>query len=332
MDLSTTYMGLKLSSPLVVSASPLSESVDNIRHMEDAGAAAVVLFSLFEEQLSHERLELFHHLTFGSESYAEATSYFPEVPEYTLGPEEYLKHITRAKRAVDIPIIASLNGFSLGGWTDFARRMQEAGADAVELNIYHIPTDPTVAAELVESGVIEILEAVKSQVAIPVAVKLSPYYTAMAHLAARLDRAGANGLVLFNRFYQPDIDLDRLEVTPNVLLSQPQALRLPLRWIAILYGRISASLAATSGIHDAPDVLKMLMAGADVTMMCATLIRNGIGHLTTVRNDLLRWMEDNEYASVEQMKGSMSQQHVHDPATFERAQYMRALQTIPVWQ
>jgi dihydroorotate dehydrogenase (fumarate) len=329
MDLTTTYMGLKLANPLVPSASPLSEEIDNIRRMEDAGASAVVLYSLFEEQLSHDRQELLYHLTHGSESFAEALTYFPEPPEFHLGPEGYLDHIRMAKEAVNIPIIASLNGCSIGGWTDFARRMQQAGADAIELNVYHVPTCLEAPGHEAEQNCIDILKAVKGSVTVPVAIKLSAFYSSMANMAYQLDQAGADGLVLFNRFYQPDIDLDQLEVVPNVLLSRPQALRLPLRWVAILCGRVKASLAATSGIHEASDVIKMLMAGANVTMLCATLLRNGIDHTRTILADMRTWMEEHEYESVRQMQGSMSHAHCEDPAAFERVQYMRALHSIP---
>ncbi|NDJ84520.1 MAG: dihydroorotate dehydrogenase-like protein [Chloroflexi bacterium] len=327
MDLSTTYLGMKLRSPLVPSASPLSEKIDTIKKMEDSGAAAVVLYSLFEEQLSIETLELDHHMTHGTNSFAEALTYFPEPDEFKLGPEEYLEHIQKAKATVDIPVIASLNGSTLGGWTDFAKMMAQAGADALELNIYSIPTDIEKSGAAVEDEYVQIVQAVKSNVSIPVAVKLSPFFSNMANMAKRLSEAGADGLVLFNRFYQPDIDLENLEVLPNVLLSTPQALRLPMRWIAILYGRVPASLAATSGIHKAEDVLKMLMAGADVTMMAAALFRNGVEYLEEVEQNLQEWMETNEYQSVEQMKGSMSQAKSADPSAFERAQYMRALTT-----
>lgn len=327
MDLTTTYMGMTLRTPLVPSASPLSEEIDSIRRLEDAGAAAVVLYSLFEEQLSLERMELYHHLTHTSESYAEAQTFFPEPSEYKLGPEEYLEHIRKAKKAVDIPIIASLNGSSVGGWTTYAVEMQEAGADAIELNVYYIPTRMDVSSSAVEDTYLEILMAVRAAVRIPVAIKLSPFFSSMAYMAGKLDAAGAHALVLFNRFYQPDIDLESLEVRPNVILSTPQAMRLPLRWVAILHGRIKADLAATGGIHAAADVLKMLMAGARVTMLCSALLRHGVSHLTTVERDLVAWMEANEYDSVRQMQGSMSQMHCADPSAFERAQYMRALQT-----
>jgi dihydroorotate dehydrogenase (fumarate) len=325
MDLTTTYLGLKLRSPLVVSASPLSEDVDNIKRMEDAGAAAVVLYSLFEEQLRHDRLELHQRLESGTESYAEALTYFPEPNEFRLGPEEYLQHIAAAKRTTRIPIIASLNGSSVGGWTEYAKKIQQAGADALELNIYYIPTDPDLSGEVVEETYINILRAVRSEVTIPVAVKLSPFFSNFANMARRLDQAGANGLVLFNRFYQPDIELESLEVKPNILLSTPMAMRLPLRWIALLHGRLNASLAATSGIHRASDALKMLMAGADVTMLCSTIIRHGIPQIAMIERDLVDWLEEHEYESVSQLKGSLSQKNCAEPAAFERAQYMKAL-------
>lgn len=325
MDLTTTYLGMKLRTPLVPSASPLSEEIGDIRRMEDAGAAAVVLYSLFEEQLRHERLELHHHLTQGTESFAEAITYFPEPDEFHLGPEGYLEHIRRAKEAVDIPVIASLNGASVGGWIDYARLIEQAGADAIELNIYYIPADPALTGAEVEQTYIDILKAVKSVVKVPVSLKLSAFFSNMANMAKRLDDAGADALVLFNRFYQPDIDLDNLVVRPNVILSMPQALRLPLRWIAILYGRIRADLAATSGIHTAQDVIKMLMAGANVTMLCSVLLRHGINHIRLIEQGLRQWMEEREYESVGQMRGSMSQIHCANPGEFERAQYVRAL-------
>jgi len=325
MDLTTKYLGLKLRSPLVVSASPLSEDIDNLKRMEDAGASAIVLYSLFEEQLRQDRLELHKNLQQGTDSFAEALTYFPEADEYKLGPEEYLKHIAAAKKATRIPIIASLNGSSVGGWTEYAKKIQKAGADALELNIYYIPTDMNLAGEAVEDTYINILKAVKSEVTIPVAVKLSPFFSNFANMAKRLDQAGANGLVLFNRFYQPDIELETLEVKPNILLSTPMAMRVPLRWIALLYGKLDASLAATSGIHRASDALKMLMAGADVTMLCSTIIRHGIPQIAMIERDLVDWLEEHEYESVSQLKGSLSQKKCAEPAAFERAQYMKAL-------
>jgi dihydroorotate dehydrogenase (fumarate) len=325
MDLSTTYLGMKLRTPLVPSASPLSEEIENIKRMEDAGASAVVLSSLFEEQILLDRYELHHHLTHGTESFAEALTYIPEPDDIRLGAEDYLERIRKAKEAVAIPVIASLNGVSIGGWTDYASLMQEAGADALELNIYYIPTDPTLSGAEVEQTYLDILTMVKSLVTIPVAVKLSPFFSNLANMARRLDEAGADGLVLFNRFYQPDIDLDSLTVRPNVILSTPHALRLPLRWIAILYGRVRADLAATSGVHTAQDVVKMLMAGADVTMLCSVLLRHGVGHIRLIEQGLRQWMEEREYESVRQMRGSMSQIHCANPGEFERAQYVRAL-------
>jgi len=325
MDITTNYLGLKLRSPLVVSASPLSEDIDNIKRMEDAGAAAVVLYSLFEEQLRQDRLELNRNLEAGTNSFAEALTYFPETEAYHLGPEEYLKHITAAKKTTRIPVIASLNGSSVGGWTEYAKKIQQAGADALELNIYYIPTDMDLPGEVVEETYINILKAVKANVTIPVAVKLSPFFSNFANMAKRLDQAGANGLVLFNRFYQPDIELESLEVKPNILLSTPMAMRVPLRWIALLHGKLKASLAATSGIHRASDALKMLMAGADVTMLCSTVIRHGIPQIAMIEREMVGWLEEHEYESVSQLKGSLSQKNCAEPAAFERAQYMRAI-------
>lgn len=327
MDLTTTYLGLKLRTPLVPSASPLSEDIDNIKRMAEAGAAAVVLHSLFEEQLRVERLELHRHLTHGTESFAESLTYFPEPRRFLVGPEEYLDHIRKAKEAVDIPIVASLNGSSPGGWTDYAHKIEQAGADALELNIYSIPTDMNRSAAEVEQADLDILRAVKSVVTIPVAVKVSPFFSNFAHMARRFDDAGANALVMFNRFYQPDIDLDELDIRPHLHLSTPQALRLPMRWVAILYGRLRADLAATSGIHTAQDVLKMLLVGAAVTQLCSVLLQRGIDHLRHIEMHLVRWLEEREYESVKQMQGSMSQKHCADPGAFERAHYMRTLQS-----
>jgi dihydroorotate dehydrogenase (fumarate) len=328
IDLRTTYLGLHLRTPLVASASPLSQEIDGIRRLEDAGASAVVLYSLFEEQLRQESFELEHHLAEGTNSFAEAASFFPQPDEFCMGPEGYLNHIRRAKKAVSVPIIASLNGTTVGGWTQYANLIEQAGADALECNIYSIPTDPELTSNAVEQQYLDILKAVKSVVTIPVAVKLSPFFSNMANMAKRLDQAGANGLVLFNRFYQPDINLDELEIQPNVLLSTPQELRLPLTWIGILYGHLQANLAATSGVHGPEDVVKLLMVGADVTMLCSTLLRNGIGHLQDIEEGLLEWMEKHEYESVQQMKGSMSQIRCPNPSAFERAQYMKAVKSV----
>jgi len=322
-------MGLNLRSPLVPSASPLSDQIDGIRRMEDSGAAAVVLYSLFEEQIARESEALQQQLAYGTESFAEALTYLPEPGEFRVGPEDYLNHIRRAKEAVRIPIIASLNGSTLGGWVDYARKIQQAGADALELNVYYIETNMDRTALEVEQTYLDILRAVKLVVSIPVSIKLGAFFSNTANMAKKLDQAGVNGLVLFNRFYQPDIDLETLEVRPNVLLSTPQALRLPLRWVAILYDRIKANIAATSGIHTAHDVLKVLMAGADVAMLCSTLLRNGIGHLRTIETQMCEWMEEHDYESVRQLQGSMSQKYCADPNAFERAQYMRAVLSTP---
>lgn len=329
MDLTTTYLGKTLPSPLVASASPLSESIDNIKKLEDAGISAIVLYSLFEEQIEQEEYELHYHLEQGTESFAEALSYFPEPDDFKTGTEGYLEHIHYAKSAVDVPIIASLNGNSIGGWTDFASLIEQAGADALELNIYDIPTDINMTGAQVEANYIKIIESVKSAVNIPVAVKLSPYYSNMANMAKRYADAGADALVLFNRFYQPDINLETLEIVPNVKLSTAQALRLPLRWIGLLYGKVEADFAATSGVHSAEDVIKLLMVGANVTMMASSLLRYGVDHVRVIEEGIRQWMETNEYESIELMQGSMSQQNMRDATAFERAQYMRAISTIP---
>lgn len=325
MDLTTKYLGLTLKNPIVPSAGPLSHTIDGMKRLEDSGASAIVMYSLFEEQIVHDAAELNHFLSYGTESFAEAITYFPEADDYNLGPEEYVEHIHRAKKALGIPVIGSLNGMSTGGWVNFAKKIEEAGADAIELNVYYIPTEPDLPGASVEDRYLEVLRAVKSTVKIPVAMKLNPFFSSMANMAHRLDAAGVDGLVLFNRFYQPDIDLETLEVTPNVILSTPQALRLPLRWVAILHGRVRASIAATSGIHTSEDVLKMLMAGADVTMMCSALLKHGPQHIREVLAELTQWMQEHEYESVRQMKGSMSQKSVADPTAFERANYMKAL-------
>ncbi|MGD9487508.1 MAG: dihydroorotate dehydrogenase-like protein [Calditrichaceae bacterium] len=329
MDLSTKYLGLNLKNPIVPSASPLSNNIDTVKKLEDAGAAAVVMYSLFEEQITHESNELDTFLTYGSESFSEALSYFPQPEEFNnLDAEEYLEQVARLKSAVDIPIIGSLNGVSSGGWMKYAKKIEEAGADALELNVYYIPTDPNMTSQQVEDIYLDNLKTVKNSVKIPVAIKLSPYFSAFANMASRLDKAGADGLVLFNRFYQPDIDLEELEVVPNLIFSTSHEMRLPLRWLAILHGKIKASLAATTGIHDAKDVLKMVMAGADVTMMASILLKDGVGEISKILADLERWMEEHEYNSISQMKGSMSYKNVAEPAAYERANYMKTLQSI----
>lgn len=329
VNLDTTYLGMQLKSPLVVSASPLSEDLDNIKKMEDAGASAVVLYSLFEEQIVREQHELHYHLSQGTESFAEAITYAPEPEDFLTGPEVYLEHIRKAKEHVSIPIIASLNGSSLGGWTSFAKQIAAAGADALELNIYNIPTDFEQSSADVETMYLDIVKSVKAAVNIPVAVKLSPFFSNMAYMAKQLDKAGADGLVLFNRFYQPDIDLEELVIKPRVILSSEHELRLPLRWVAILYGRIKANLAATTGVHQATDALKLLMAGANVTMMASALFKNGIAHIASVEKDMRQWMEAHEYISVAQMQGSMSHIRGGDASSIERAQYVRAVSSLP---
>jgi dihydroorotate dehydrogenase (fumarate) len=328
MDITTNYLGLQLRSPLVVgAAAPLTEDLDNIKRMEDAGAAAVVLHSLFEEQLREERLELHHHLEYGTDSFAEALTYFPEPEVFHIDASEYLKHISQAKKMVNIPIIASLNGSTIGGWTQYAKELEAAGADALELNIYSIPTNMEMTGEQIEQNYISVLQAVKSQVNIPVAIKLSPFFSNMANMSKKLVEAGANGLVLFNRFYQPDINIEELEVVTNVLLSTPQAMRLPMRWIAILYGRLQVDLAATSGVQKGQDVIKMMMAGANVTEVVGALLRHGINQIKVIETDMINWMEEHEYESIAQMRGSMSQINCPDESQFERAQYMKAIQS-----
>lgn len=327
VDLSTTYLNLPLRSPVIASASPLWENLDNIKRAEDAGLGAVVLFSLFEEQIRQEREALLHYLDYGTESFAEAITYFPEPEEYHAKPDEYLDLIRKAKESVSIPVIASINGATLGGWTTFARQMEQAGADAVELNIYNIPTELNKPGAEVEASELDIVRSVKNSLSVPVAVKLSPYYSNFAHMARQMADVGANGLVLFNRFYQPDIDLETLEIRPNVLLSTSQNLRLPLTWIGILYGKLGLDLAGTSGVHTAADVLKMLLVGANVAMTTAALLKHGIGYGAELVEGVRLWMDEHEYESVNQMRGSLSMMHAEDPTAFERAQYMRALNT-----
>lgn len=324
-DLTTTYLGLNLKNPLVASASPLSKKVEGVKRLEEAGISAVVMYSLFEEQIVHESHALDHYLTRGSESFAEALTYFPDLERYNVGPESYLELIYRIKKAVSIPVIGSLNGISTGGWINYAKRIEEAGADALELNIYYVPTDPKLTSQELEQTYVQLVRDVRGQIKIPLAVKLSPYFTALPNLAAQLAEAGANGLVLFNRFYQPDLDIESLDVVPNLVLSTSDELRLPLRWVAILYGRIKADLALSSGVHSHTDVIKALMAGASVAMTTSELLAKGIGRATEILTDLNNWLDEFEYTSVRQMIGSMSQQAVAEPAAFERANYMKAL-------
>lgn len=327
LDLTTSYLGLTLKNPLVASASPLSRRVETVQRLEEAGAAAVVMYSLFEEQVMHESYELHHFLERGTHSYAESLSYFPDLDEYSLEADRYLEHLRRVKQAVTIPVIGSLNGVSTGGWLEYAREIEQAGADALELNIYYVPTDIEMSGAALEDLYVDLVREVRSKVRIPIALKLSPFFTSLPNMARRFVKAGANGLVLFNRFYQPDFDLEELEVIPNLELSTSHELRLPLRWIAILYGHIQADFALTSGVHTAGDVLKAMMAGASVAMMASTLLHNGAGRLMHILNDLQEWMEAHEYESIAQMRGSMSQRAVADPAAFERANYMKALNT-----
>ncbi|MCB0127232.1 MAG: dihydroorotate dehydrogenase-like protein [Caldilineaceae bacterium] len=327
MDLTTRYMGLHLAHPLVASASPLSYTIDGIRRLEDAGAAAVVMHSLFEEQIEGESHILDHYMSYGTESFAESLDYFPEMQHYNVGPSRYLELIEGAKAATDIPIIASLNGVSTGGWTEYAKLMEEAGADGLELNIYYIPVDTHIDGATVEQTYLQIVRDVRATIKIPIAVKVGPYFSAFANMAARLTDAGADALVLFNRFYQPDLDLEELEVVPNLVLSSSHEMRLPLRWVAILYGNVSADLAITSGVHSHIDVLKGLMAGADVTMLASELLRHGPNRLRDMRQDLASWLEDHEYESVEQLKGSMSQRNVANADAYVRANYIKMLQS-----
>jgi len=325
MDLSTQYMGLNLKNPIVPSSSPLSHSVDSIRRLEDAGASAVVMYSLFEEQVTLESYYVDYYLTHATESYSEAQSYFPDMQSYNVGPDKYLELIRRAKESVAIPIIGSLNGISPGGWINYARLIEEAGADALELNVYYIPTDTRMTGDEVEEVYLDVLREVKGVVSIPVAMKLSPYFSSTPGMARRLAGCGADALVLFNRFYQPDFDLDTMEVTPRLVLSRSHELRLPLTWVAILYGRVPLDFAITSGVHTFGDVLKALMAGAKVAMMASELLQNGIGRIGQILHEMKEWMEKREYASVTQMIGSMSQQNVAEPMAFERANYMKML-------
>ncbi len=325
LDLTTTYLGLHLKNPLVASASPLSKRLDYVRRLEDAGASAVVMYSLFEEQITHESAELDHYLSRGTHSFAEALSYFPDLETYNIGPERYLDHLHNVKSAVKIPVVGSLNGISPGGWVRYAQQIEQAGADALELNIYYLPTDLDLSVAELEETYVNLVKEVRAAVTLPLALKLSPFFTAFPHTARRFVEAGANGLVLFNRFYQPDLDLDTLEVVPNLELSTSAEMRLPLRWIALLSGRIPADFALTSGVHTARDVLKAVMAGANVAMMTSVLLASGINRLSQILAQMQVWMEEHEYTSLAQMRGSMSQRAVAEPAAFERANYLKAL-------
>jgi dihydroorotate dehydrogenase (fumarate) len=327
LDLTTNYLGLKLKNPLVVSPTPLTEQTGNILRMEDAGASAIVLHSLFEEQIVIESQRLDAALSAGAESFAESLSYFPDMTRYNMGTEGYLEIIRKAKQAVNVPIIASLNGVSTGGWIRYAKEMEQAGADALELNIFFVANDASLSSEQVEELYTSLVSHVKASVRIPVAVKLAPYFSSTANMAKKLDQAGADGLVLFNRFYQPDFDLDELEVVPNLELSSAHEIRLPLLWIAILHGRIGCSLAATRGVESGREVIKYTMAGADAVMTTSALLRHGPGHLKTLVQEVTDWMERHDYKSIAQMKGSMSQKKVADPSAFERANYIKVLQS-----
>ena len=326
MDLRTTYMGLELKHPIVASASPLSEKLDNFRRMEDAGAAAVVMFSLFEEQIKHENAAIEHLITSGAESYAESLSFFPAFEEYETGPDEYLNLLRRATEAVDIPVIGSLNGVTNEGWVNTARLMQDAGASGIELNAYYIPAKLYTDGREVEQRYLEILKAVKAAVTVPVAMKLSPFFSATGNMARQFDEAGADALVLFNRFYQPDMDLDEMEVITDLKLSTPDEIRLPLLWLGVLHGRINASLAASTGVHSPAEVIKYLLAGADVVMTTSGMLQQGIGFLTTLVDGLQAWMEARQYDSVAQLKGAMSQANCLNPGAFERANYIKILE------
>jgi dihydroorotate dehydrogenase (fumarate) len=325
IDLSTTYLGLKLKNPLVASASPLSKKVDQVKRMEEAGISAVVMYSLFEEQITHESLELDHFLSRNTNSSSEAVSYLPDSGTYSLLPERYLQNIGKLKKAVKIPVIGSLNGVSKGGWVRYAREIQDAGADALELNLYYIPTDPSLTGQELEDAQVELVAAVRSSIKIPLAVKLSPFYTSLPHFVARLVNRGADGLVLFNRFYQPDFNLEELKIAHTLDLSISTELRMPLRWISILKDQVNADLALTTGVHTYQSVLKAMMAGAKVSMLASELLQNGTGRITEILTDLTAWMEEHEYTSIKQMQGSMSQKSVAEPAAFERANYMKVL-------
>ena len=325
VDLTTTYLGLKLKNPLVASPSPLSEKVDKVKRMEEAGVSAVVMYSLFEEQITHESLELDYFLNQGTETFAESLTYFPEAGKYTLAPDKYVEKLENTKKAVNIPVIGSLNGVSTGGWIKYARKIQDAGADALELNLYYLPTDVDMSSNLIEDTYLRLVGDVRSAIKLPLAVKLAPFFTALPNFARRLVEAGADGIVLFNRFYQPDMDLENLEVVPNLVLSDSDDLRLPLRWIAILYGKVKADLALTSGVHTAEDLIKSMMAGANVAMTTSAILKNGIQAIPAILKGMEDWMTSHEYKSVKQMCGSMSQGAVADPAAFERANYMKVL-------
>lgn len=326
MQLATTYLGLPLKNPVMPGASPLVDQLDNVRRLEDAGAAAIVMHSLFEEQITNDQLSEFAHTENPAESFSEAVSYFPSMEDYALGPDRYLSQISKIKEMVDIPVIGSLNGVSLGGWTDYAKLIEQAGADALELNVYYIATDPDEAGVAVEQRTLDILEAVKDAVTMPIAVKLSPFFSSPGHFAKQLDAAGASGVILFNRFYQPDIDIEELEATHRLDLSNSTELRLRLRWAAILHGHLKANIAVSGGVHTVEDIVKAIMCGANAVQVVSSLLKYGPSHIGSLINGLRHWLEDHEYESVDQMRGSMSLKHCPDPSVFERANYLRVLQ------
>ena len=326
MDLATTYLGLPLKNPVMPGASPLVDQLDTVRRLEDAGAAAVVMHSLFEEQITRDQLAEFAHTENPAESFSEAVSYFPRMEDYALGPDRYLSQISRIKEMVDIPVIGSLNGISPGGWIDHARLIQQAGADALELNVYYVATDPDEPGVAVEKRTLDILQAVKESVTIPIAVKLSPFFSSPGHFAKQLDSLGAAGVILFNRFYQPDIDIEALEASHRLDLSNSTELRLRLRWAAILHGHLNADIAVSGGVHTVEDIVKAIMCGANAVQVVSSLLKYGPSHIGSLINGLSHWLEDHEYESIDQMRGSMSLQHCPDPTVFERANYLRVLQ------
>jgi dihydroorotate dehydrogenase (fumarate) len=326
-SLETTYLGLRLAHPVVASAGPLTHDLDGFRRLEDAGVSAIVMHSLFEEQITRDSLRTHHYLESGSHAYGESLTYAPEFEDYGTGPDRYLDLLAAAKDAVSVPILGSLNGITPGGWRQFAAKIGQAGADALELNLYHVPADPATSGADLEAAYLDAVREVAAAVSIPVAVKLSPFFTSPAHMARQFAAAGAAGLVLFNRFYQPDIDLDELQVVPRLVLSQNTELRLPLRWTAILFGRVDADLAITSGVHAAEDVLKGILVGANVTMMTSELLQHGLGRVAHILEAVRLWMEEREFASVGQMRGSLSHLHTASPAAFERANYLSTLQS-----
>jgi len=331
-DLSTEYLGLKLKSPLVVSSSPLTDSVESIQRLEAAGASAVILPSIFEEQLTLESNALDADLQRGTESFSEATSFFPAYENFRRGQDSYLDLIRNAKKAASIPVLGSLNGATVGGWVSFAKEIEQAGADALELNTYSLPTDARIASVAIEDNLVELVRQVKANTKIPVAVKLSAQFTSIPNLAARLDKVGADAIVLFNRFYQPDFDIANLNVAPKLSLSRPEELLIRLHWAAILYGTVRAQIAVTGGVHSAEDVLKSVMAGSQVAMMTSALLIDGPSHLTRVQNDLVKWMEEHEYTSIHQMRGSLSRKSVPNPAAFERGNYIKTLSSYTLRQ